>query len=127
MKKFLTQLRSMERRLAVGVLVLLILVLNWVFIWPHFSDFGKLRQRMTVAQQALDLRQKAIAETEKYQSLVKQFESAGQFVAPEDQAIAFLQTIKLQAAASGVGIVQIARSSTRTNQFFTEQSQGITA
>ena len=35
MKKFFAQLRPMERRLAVGVLVVFILVLNWVFIWPH--------------------------------------------------------------------------------------------
>ncbi len=45
MKKYFAQLRPLERRLAVGVLVILFLVLNYVFIWPHFSDWGNLRQR----------------------------------------------------------------------------------
>ena len=40
-KKYFAQLRPMERRLAVGVLVVLFLVLNYVFIWPHFSDLGQ--------------------------------------------------------------------------------------
>jgi len=44
-KKYFMQLRPLERRLAVGVLVVLFLALNYVFVWPHFSDFGKLRQR----------------------------------------------------------------------------------
>ena len=50
MKKFFAQLRPLERRLAVGVLVVLILVLNWVFIWPHFSDWSNLRHRLADAQ-----------------------------------------------------------------------------
>ena len=40
MKKFFAHLRPLERRLAVGVVVVLILVLNFVFIWPHFSDWS---------------------------------------------------------------------------------------
>ena len=44
MKKYFSQLRPLERRLAVGVLVILFLVLNGVFIWPHFSDWGRLQQ-----------------------------------------------------------------------------------
>ena len=50
MKKFFAQLRPFERRLAVGVLVVFILVLNWVFIWPHFSDWSNLRHRLADAQ-----------------------------------------------------------------------------
>ena len=46
MKKYFAQLRPMERRLAVGVLVVVFLVLNCVFVWPHFSDWGNLRDRL---------------------------------------------------------------------------------
>ena len=43
MKKYFAQLRPLERRLVVGVAVVLVIVLNWVFIWPHFSDWGNYR------------------------------------------------------------------------------------
>jgi len=39
-KKLFAQLRPMERRIAIGVLVVFILVLNYVYIWPHFSDWA---------------------------------------------------------------------------------------
>ncbi len=45
MKKYFAQLRPLERRLVVGVAVVLFIVLNWVFIWPHFSDWSDLSSR----------------------------------------------------------------------------------
>jgi len=126
MKKFFAQLRPLERRLAVGVLVVFILVLNWVFIWPHFSDWGKLRDRLNVARQKLQLYQTTISQTSNYQAQVKGFESQGEFVAPEDQSINFLRTIQAQALASGVGMSSMSRPLTRTNDaFFVEQIQNI--
>lgn len=125
MKKMFAQLRPMERRLAVGVLVILILALNWAFIWPHFSDVSKLERRRDYATKLLATRQTAIADTKKYQDLVNSFEGTGTYVPAEDQAINFLQTIKLQAAASGVQIFNFGRQSARTNQFFSEQSEAI--
>ena len=50
MKKYFAQLRPLERRLAVAVLVALFLVLNYVFIWPHFSDWSHLRYNLADAQ-----------------------------------------------------------------------------
>jgi len=125
MKKFFAQLRPNERRLAVGVLVILIVVLNWWFIWPHFSDWNNLRQRMEAAQKKLGLYQTAIAEQPKYTGLVRSYEGQGQFIPPEDVAINFMRTVQSQAAESGVGISSYARQSTRADQFFTEQSEGI--
>jgi len=126
MKKFFAQLRPLERRLAVGALVVFILVLNWVFIWPHFSDWGKLRGRLNVAQQKLQLYQTTISQTANYQAQVKGFESQGEFVAPEDQSINFLRTIQSQATASQVQMGSMSRPMTRTNDaFFVEQIQNI--
>ena len=84
MKKFFAQLRPLERRLAVGVLVVFILVLNWVFIWPHFSDWSNLRGRLEDARQKLQLYQTTISQTANYEAQVKGFETQGEFVAPED-------------------------------------------
>ncbi|MGA2028773.1 MAG: hypothetical protein ABSG87_01690 [Verrucomicrobiota bacterium] len=125
MKKFFAQLRPLERRLAVGVLVVLFLVLNFVFVWPHFGDLSKLRLRENDARQKLKLYQTAITQSAAYETQVKNLENQGEFVAPEDQAINFMRTIQAQAAASGVSIANYSRSMTHTNEFFTEQTQNI--
>lgn len=126
MKKFFAQLRPLERRLAVGVLVVFILVLNWVFIWPHRSDWSNLRGRLDDARKKLALYQTTILQTSNYEAQVKGFETQGEFVATEDMSINFLRTIQSQALASGVGMSPMGRQMTRTNDaFFVEQIQNI--
>ena len=126
MKKFFAQLRPLERRLTVGVLVVLILVLNWWFIWPHFSDWSNLHHRLEGARQKLALYQTTVLQTSNYQAQVHGFESQGEVVATEDMAINFLRTIQSQALASGVGMTSMSRPMTRTNDaFFVEQIQNI--
>ena len=67
-----------------------------------------------------------MAQIPDYQAKVKTFESQGEFVAPEDQAINFTRAIQSQSAQSGVGIVNTSRQLTRTNDaFFVEQIQNI--
>jgi Tfp pilus assembly protein PilO len=126
MKKYFAQLRPMERRLAVGVLVVLIIVLNWIFIWPHFSDWGNLRQRGDDARQKLKLFQSVIAQTGSFQAELKKFENQGEFVAPEDQSITMMRAIQSQSLESGVFIANTSPQMTHTNEFFTEQILNIT-
>ncbi len=126
MKKYFAHLRPMERRLAVGVMVVVIVVLNAWLIWPHFSDWGKLRGRLEDARRKLQLYQTTIAQQPTFEAQLKKFESLGESsVAPEDQTINFMRTIQTQAAESGVGIGSTSRQTTRTNEFFVEQEQNI--
>ena len=125
MKKYFAQLRPLERRLAVAVLVVLFLVLNYVFIWPHFSDWSQLRYRLADAQRKLALYRTTIAQSARYSALVKKMEGQGGAVAPEDQAINFIRTIDSQSARSGVGIINTSRQMTRTNEFFVEVTESI--
>jgi Tfp pilus assembly protein PilO len=125
MRKFFAQLRPLERRLTVGVLVVLIVVLNWWFVWPHFSDWNKLHSRLEDSGRKLQLYQTTIAEMANYKTQVKNLENQGEFVAPEDQAINFMRAIQSQSAESGVGIVSTSRQTTRTNEFFVELMQNI--
>jgi Tfp pilus assembly protein PilO len=126
MKKYFAHLRPLERRLAVGVVVILIIVLNWVFIWPHFADWGNLRGRLDSARRKLELYQATIAQMTNYAAQVKGLEGQGEFVALEDQAINFMRTIQAQAEASGVGRANYSRSIMHTNDaFFIEQVQNI--
>ena len=126
MKKYFSQLRPLERRLAVGGFVALIVVLNWWLVWPHFSDWGRLKDRLKTANDKLKLYQAAVAQIPDYQAKVKAFESQGEFVAPDDQAINFTRAIQSQSAASSVNIINTSRQLTRTNDaFFVEQIQNI--
>ena len=125
MKKYFAHLRPLERRLAVGVVVILILVLNFVFIRPHFSDWSQLKTRLKNARDTLASYQAAIAQATNYQAQVKSLEGQGEFVALEDQAINFMRAIQSQSAESGVGIVSTSRQTTRTNEFFVELVQNI--
>ncbi|HZI33417.1 MAG TPA: hypothetical protein VFF11_13840 [Candidatus Binatia bacterium] len=126
MKKYLDQLQPMERRLVVAVMVVVFLVLNFVFIWPHFSDWSKLSARKSGARTKLNLYQSATNMIPELQTDVKKFESSGGSVASEDQAINLMRTIQAQAAACGFGIQNFSRSITHTEDpFFVEQVQNI--
>jgi Tfp pilus assembly protein PilO len=126
MKKYFAHLRPMERRLAVGVLVVVIVVLNALLIWPHFSDWGKLRGRLDDARRKLKLFQTTVAQMPNFKAQLKNFESQGESsVAPEDQTLNFMRVIQTQAAESGVGIGSTSRQMTHTNEFFVEQVQNI--
>jgi Tfp pilus assembly protein PilO len=126
MKKYFMQLRPLERRLAMGVLVILFLVLNAVFIWPHYSDWGRLQNRLGVAQLKLKLYRTGIAQEPAYEAQIKSLQSQGESVAAEDMSVNMVRTIQTQSIHSGVNIVNQPRPVTRTNDaFFVEQVQNI--
>jgi type II secretory pathway component PulM len=127
MKKYFSQLRPMERRFVTGIAVVVFLVANAWLIWPHFSDWGKLRDRLDDANRKLTLYQTAAAQIPKLQAQVNTFETSGDVVALEDQSINFKRAITSQAAASGVGIQNYSPTRMNTNDaFFVEQVQNIT-
>jgi len=125
MKKYFAQLRPLERRLAVGVLVVVIVVLNAWKVWPHFADWGNLHHRLDDARTKLKLYDTARTQLPALEAQMKKFERQGQFVPPDDQAMNFMRTIQSQAAKSGVAINRTARQTTQTNEFFIEQIQNI--
>ncbi len=128
MKKYFDQLRPTERRLVVGVIVILFIVLNWVYVFPHFSDLNNLNGRADAATGKLKRYETALAEKPLLETQVKEFEKEGSTVALEDQGINFLRTIQQQAIASGIGVVNPSRQITRTNDlFFIEQIQNVGA
>jgi type II secretory pathway component PulM len=125
MKKYFSQLRPSERRLVVGVGVLLLLVLNWVFIWPHFSDLTNYKKRVDAATLKLGNYRAQVAQIPDLQKKLKNYESEGEYVAIQDQSIDLKRTIQSVASASGFDVQAFSRSSMQTNQFFVEQIQNI--
>jgi Tfp pilus assembly protein PilO len=127
MKKYFARLSSMERRFVVGVLVVFFVVLNAMFVWPRFSEWGQMQARLDKARDTTKKFEKEIAEQPKYEKQVRAMESEGLAVPPEDQSIDFVRTIQSQAAQSSVTIVNMsARPASGTNQFFLEKSQNVT-
>jgi hypothetical protein len=126
MKKYFEQLRPMERRLAVGVIVVLLLVANYVVIWPHFGEWGDLDNKINQAQQKFKNYQGAIAQTPLFEQKLKKFQSEGEFVAAEDQAVDFMRTIQHQANNTGVSIINVPPSVMHTNDaFYVERVENI--
>jgi type II secretory pathway component PulM len=126
MKKYFSQLRPFERRLVVGVMVVVFVVLNLVYVEPHFSDWSKLRNRGYDADRKLQLYQRNIAQIPTLQTELKGLEKQGEFVAFEDQGINFSRTVAAQAQQSGVAILSTSTTHMHTNDaFFVEQVQTI--
>jgi len=127
MKQYFARLSSLERRFVVGVLVVVFIVLNAMFVWPRFSDWGKMRVRLDKARRTLALYETNIAQMPKYEKEVKIMESESPAVPLEDQAIEFVKTIQSQAAQSGVRIGPSSPQPSRgTNLFFVEKAHALT-
>jgi hypothetical protein len=127
MKKYLARLNSTERRFVVGVFVVVFIVINVLFIWPRFKDWEKVKVQMNKAQNNLNAFQKEISQKANYERLVRELESEGAPVPPEDQVTEFLRTINTIAAQCGVNVIGNSQQPTGTNQFFLERAQSLTA
>jgi hypothetical protein len=120
-------LRPFEKRLVVGVAAALFVVVNLVFVFPHFSDWGKVKGRMYKAQKTLATFQTEISNIRRLQADIRLLETAGgQAVPLEDQASQFQNAINSQAIASGVHMNGTSNPQTRTNDaFFIEQTETV--
>jgi len=93
-------LRPFERRLMVGVLVAVFLVVNIVFVWPHFKDWGNTNDELNDAHDKLDRWTKEINQTKDYEGKIHAFEEEGGTVMEEDQANQFFRTVQNQASVA---------------------------
>jgi hypothetical protein len=118
-------LRPFEKRLVVGVAVVIFIVVNAVFVFPHFGDWGRVQFRMEQAREKLVKWQGVAADEGKYKRLVDDLTKQGSAVDAEEQVYQFKSTIESQARNSGVNLVTSGRVTPQTNQFFVEQSQTV--
>jgi len=118
-------LRPFEKRVVVVIAAVLFVVFNAWFVFPHFSDWGKVQKRMEEARYNLSKYQRIIAEKPGIQIRVDGLQSQGLSVPAEDQANQFNNTILVQARQSGVEIINTGRIIASTNQFFLERTQSI--
>lgn len=122
MKGYLDTLRPVEKRLVVVVGVVLFIVANAAFVFPHFSDLDLVKIRMLKARRTLDLYKAEIQQMPGYSNILAQLEKEGLAVPQEDQAAAFQTAYQVTANKCGVRLDNSGRVTTRTNQFFLELS-----
>jgi len=136
MNNFLSQLNltTQERRVVVGIFLVVIVVLNLLFVWPHFGEWSRInKQRFDMLGKmetynrtiALDLDtnngwKKQVAIMAK-----KQGGSVGEGLV--DPQIQFQRTIQEQERKTGVMVDNMNPGSVKTNAFFEEHSTTITA
>jgi Tfp pilus assembly protein PilO len=118
-------LRPFEKRLVVGVAVVLFIVLNLWFVVPRFSDLSQAQRRRADALEKIRRWQIEINQMPTYQRQVREMASEGQDVPAEDQQNQFSRAIQMQQAQSGVNVSRTSKPTVRTNQFFLELTQQI--
>jgi hypothetical protein len=126
LNSYFSKLNPSERRFVVVVGLVFFLVINIFFVWPHFSDWSALKDKLGAAQDTQDKYDKVFQLTNTLARQVDQMQRAGADVPPEDQSVQFMHTIQTQAAQSHVNPTAYGRQLTRTNQFFIDQIQTIT-
>src|SRR5262249_36961151 len=125
MKGYWENLRPFEKRVVVGVGALFFVVLNFLFVFPHFSDLSAMHYRMDEAQRKLAKYQTEIGQTNVYVTGLNQMQADAGNVQSEEQDFQFANAINTQVLRSGVRQNVGSTTKTQTNQFFIEKSQNI--
>lgn len=119
MKKFLAELKPTERRWVIGLAFGAFLLINYVFIWPKFKDWGTADIRKGKAEDKLKLFRGEIAHRPEYERQIKRFETEGGGSVPaEDQLDQFVISIQNTANTYSVNIINNSPPRTSTNSPF---------
>jgi hypothetical protein len=133
LNNFLDQLNltPQERRIVVGIGMVLIVVLNLLFVWPHFSEWGKIQKQLASMRSDIEKFNKQIAlDTNPTNGLQKQLiklvhqEGAG----VGDKQVQLQSTIMTQAHKAGVSVGNYipGAAGPQTNEFFDKETIRIT-
>jgi Tfp pilus assembly protein PilO len=120
-------LRPFEKRLVVGVAVVLFAVFNFWFVFPHFSDLGQAQARKAEAMKKLERWQAECAKLPQYRAAIASIVGESAEVALENQHNQFTSVFLNQGAQSGVNINETRTANPRTNDFFLELASTISA
>jgi hypothetical protein len=127
----LAQLTPQERRIVVAIGMVVIVVLNLLFVWPHFSEWGRLGKELQTMRGNIETYNKQIAlDTNPTNGLQKQLaklvhqEGTGVM----DKQVQLQSTIMTQARRTDVNVANYNPGGEHpdTNGFFEEESIKIT-
>jgi hypothetical protein len=131
MSSFLDKLnlRAGERRLVVGVALVVFLIINYFAVWGQFGEWSKEQRRTKDAQDKYDRFKAEVDKTSSYAAELAKLEKLGGAVQSEAMAIdlqkkvislANLYGVILESTSAGRGT-----EGGRTNAFFEERSLGL--
>jgi hypothetical protein len=130
---FLDQLNltPAERRVVVAIGLVVIVVLNLLFVWPHFGEWTKIRTDLDrMHANMVDYNRKILQDTDPKNGLQKQLAKLvhAEGTGVMNNQIQLQNTIGLQARKTGVDVSAYnpGGSHPQTNEFFEEESIKIT-
>lgn len=96
-------LRPMERRLVIGVMITVFVVLNIWFVWPQFKEWNRVQEDFRKARIKLVDYQREITRRQEYENDRKRLEDEGAgSVVTEEMGLQLRKLVMNQASASGL-------------------------
>jgi len=120
------KLRPFERRLVVVIGIVLFLVAQFIFVWPHFGAVKRMDARRATALETLKKYNDELAQTNKIRSELSKLETEGSTVPPEESSSDLMRNIQTHSAQAQVQIQTVSKPFTRTNGIFLEQAVQVT-
>jgi Tfp pilus assembly protein PilO len=134
MNNFLSQLNltPQERRIVVIIFLVVIVVLNLLFVWPHFGEWGSINRQLDDMRKTManynHIIEQDVNPTNGYRKLVNKLsrlEGGGSMDHPVDPQNQLNATIRAQEKKTGVYVSNFGVPSVKTNEFFEEISTSI--
>jgi hypothetical protein len=117
-------LRPVERRLVIGIAIVVFIVLNIWFVWPHFKDWSKIKGEYQGSLDTLARFKAEIGRASEWNVIKLKFEKEGEGgMASEEAAVQLRRVIQNQATQSGIvpnGLAELPRATRLGDQFFEE-------
>ena len=114
-----------ERRLIMGMAVVVFVVLNIWFVWPHRGRYKELQQEIVTEKARLHDYQMAQARLPHLKQDLEDLETQGAVVLSSDQGLHFLRSIQSLVNLTGMRInrwEQIKNNRGGNNEFFVEKT-----
>lgn len=123
-------LTPQERRILIGIFLVVVFVLNYLFVWPHFGEWSKTRRDLGNMYNTISNYNREIARDTApngYRAQLSKLRQQGGTVEMSEQ-VQLQRTIHQQASRTGVDVNSTSPISTHgaSNAFFEDQSTEIT-
>jgi hypothetical protein len=132
MNDFLGQLNLtvQERRIVMGIFAVVILVLNYLFVWPRFGEWSRMNKQLIDMRDTMKTYNRFILQdtdpTNGFRKLVAKYARLEGGDVTEhtvvDPQVQLMETIRRQASKTGVNVESYNTGSVKTNAFFEEHS-----
>ena len=119
-------LGALERRIVVGAMLMLFIVVNGMFVWPQFKDWNKVQLEIKKARATLNDFQKEVDQLPKLQKRESDLKGeGGAQLASAEIALALMRVVEPKVRAAGVNVMSYNPGqslNTSTNSYFEEQT-----